>query len=183
MRFATTTEFNEQLHRQDEGTTTTYCNITAVYDVDRDAATFGLLSGTLFICARCEAALARAQGSLHGARPQDALNDDVQAAVSLLALAGFEPARTTDPVSRGTGFLVAPYGSGRVSVFRLDEGRIIRGPRAQAMHEAYERTLRLAGWLTTRTRNGSALVATRPADGGESVTTVGRDDPRQHPSV
>lgn len=181
MRFATTTEFDEMLHRQDRGTTTTYCNISAVYDMDQDAATFGLLAGTLFICPRCEAALARSRGSMHGARPQDAHNDDVQAAVSVLALAGFEPARTTDPASRGTGFLVTPFGAGRVTVYRLDGGRINRGAGAHAMHDAYERTLRIAGWHTHRTRNGTAVVAQRPAEDEVIVTTVTPEHPNQHP--
>ncbi|WP_425829333.1 hypothetical protein [Streptomyces fractus] len=181
MRYATTTEHNERLHRQDSGNTTTYCDIQALYDVDHDTATFGLMAGTLHTCRRCDTVAVRRNGA-HGYRPQHAGNDDVRAAARILAQAGHEPARTLDELGGATGYLVEPFRPGCVLVTRLTHGTVAIAADAQPVLRAYSRTLASAGWDTRGHRGRSlsgkdrAFTAQRP-ESDEPSANVMSDEP------
>nr|WSZ97254.1 hypothetical protein OH820_17760 [Streptomyces sp. NBC_00857] len=181
MRYATTTEDNQVLHRQDEGTTQTLCGIQALYDVDADTGTFGLMAGTLFTCGECDLAAVRRIPTRHGHRAMYADHDDVRAAVQILAMAGYEPARNPDEAgTRARGFLVEPLATGSVAVYRMHEGVLKEGEDAAPVLDACARALQIAGWHIGRTLDGYGITARRPEHGDE-ITTVTGDRPGNHP--
>ncbi|MYT30485.1 MULTISPECIES: hypothetical protein [unclassified Streptomyces] len=184
MRYATINKDDDVLHRQDLGTTRALCGEDAPYDVDADEAAFGLIAGTRFTCGPCDMAAAHRAPVNYGFRAADGANDDVRAAVRVLAIAGFEPARDPDEFrTTARGFLVESIAPGSVDVSRLLNGVGANGEGAETMLNAYIRTFKIMGWETSvifEDDGVSCFVAYRPAD-GEEVTSVTDDQPHNHP--
>ncbi|AJT67424.1 hypothetical protein T261_5808 [Streptomyces lydicus] len=184
MRYATTHKDDNLLHRQDEGTTRALCGDEAPYDVDADAAAFGLIAGSLFTCGPCEVVAVHRAPTRHGYRAADANNDDVRAAVQVLAIGGYEPARNPDEYDSITrGFLVEPHSLGSVEVYRIHNGLADSGDLAEAMLTAYARTFRIAGWGTTEIGedDGASLFIAHRPENDEEIATVPGDQPSHHP--
>ncbi|MEJ8652760.1 hypothetical protein WKI65_33030 [Streptomyces sp. MS1.AVA.3] len=184
MRYATTHEDDDALHRQDKGTTRALCGEDAPHDVDADVAAFGLIAGTRFICGPCDVVAVHRAPTRHGYRAAHASHDDVVAAVQVLAVGGFEPARNPDEYDhRARGFFVEPHNQGSVEVLRFLNGLPDKGEGAEAMLIAYARALRTAGWDTGEVQEddeAAYFIAHRPA-AGEEITTVFGDQPSHHP--
>ncbi|MEO3851732.1 hypothetical protein ABGB09_29590 [Streptomyces sp. B8F3] len=177
MRFATTTEHNEMLHRQDHGTTMTFCETVAVYDVDQAEAGYGLLTGTRFMCPRCEQVYARRRRVAHGCAPQQAEYPLVRAAVAILAGSGHEPARiTTDAPQEGSGFFVAGSVGNVVAIARAKDGALAGDAESDPIVAAYQRAMSLAGWHTGPI-TPFGFFAWQP----QNITVLDPDQPTGHP--
>ncbi|WP_370420366.1 hypothetical protein AB8O64_19830 [Streptomyces sp. QH1-20] len=100
MRYATTTTESTELHRQDRGKTSTHCGMEAPYDTDADAATFGLMVGTLTACPDCEPADPRPADRDHGHPAQKADGADMRPAIPSDTPAG--------PISASLGTTAEP---------------------------------------------------------------------------
>lgn len=186
MRYATTTEDHEVLHRQDAGSTGTLCGVQALYDLDADTAAYGLMTGSLATCGECDMAAVRRAPTHHGFRAANAKNEDVRAAVRTLAVGGHEPARNPDEYgTRARGFLVEPAGeSGAVVVYRMHQGLYATGVPAETVLTAYAHTLRIAGWHTSdlgEAHGVTGFLAHRPAEENQ-ITTVTGEEPGKRPS-
>jgi hypothetical protein len=177
MHYATSTVNDTTLHRQESGKETGLCGQRARYDLDQQAASFGLATGALTVCTDCNYAAVTEGHAANGCQPLHVEHPGVLPAVELLRAAGYTPAVIFDEFAEGAnGFYVEPDEEGGVTILQLVDGIAAEDEAWRPTVDAYEHALHVAGWRTSRERHWFLIDAQRLADPGAATVIPHQPD-------